>query len=154
MLCRNTPDGVGHTWGDAVAWQQRLLAALNPRADTTGFPAPDAARLTRWLAGREPLVAGPRTAPWQGEWKQAWDGEQTPVGPVFVLRIPPTGTVTAATITVEVAGAGPVTIDVGADGRIEAEAKPGEAAAVAWSEAIGACTWSGTPRPAGAWTAT
>jgi hypothetical protein len=133
VLCRNTPDGIGHTWGDAVAWQKLLLTALN-NGQGTPFAAPDATKLRRWLAGQEALVTGPLTAEWQGEWKQTIDPQTDLIGPVFVLRLPPIGEVIDIAFNVTVRGV--VKIDVGADGSIEAEAKSDRAVATPWANTI------------------
>ena len=136
ILCRNTPDGVGHTWGDAVEWQKKFLAALAaPTAAPVGA-APTAERLRLWLSSGQPLAKGPRTTVWRGEWKQSLNAAVDPVGPVFEMRLPPAGDIKEAVMEIVAAGKSSVVIDVGADGSVEAECKPGDAPAVAWTEAI------------------
>jgi len=151
VLCRTTPDGASSSWGCAAAWHKGLLATLAVAKPAGPIRTPDAARLARWLAGREALLEGARVVTWQGgwealegrtpvwkgEWTQALDPARAMPGPVFVLRLPPTGTIKEASVDLAVAGEAPVQIDVGADGSVEAECKAGEAATVPWAEAIG-----------------
>jgi hypothetical protein len=137
VLCRHTPDGTSSSWGAAAAWQRDLLNIMAAKP-AGGITAPNAASLARWLAGRETLVAGSRSVVWQGGWEAEENG--TPVwrdewtvkvdpssrkpGPVFVMRLPPTGKVTQAAIELEITGKSPVTIDVGADARGFVECAP------------------------------
>lgn len=151
VLCRNTPDGAGSSWGAAVAWQQDFLRALAAKP-AGGIPVPDAARLARWLAGCEALKVGPRTAVWQGGWeaeqsgtpvwRNEWTAKIDPAkdkpGPVFVLRLPPTGVVREAALELAVTGKGAVTMDVGANGTAQVECRSGPATVSLKPETIAA----------------
>ncbi|MGD0091221.1 MAG: hypothetical protein ABSE73_14990, partial [Planctomycetota bacterium] len=151
VLCRTTPDGAGSSWGCAAAWQKDLLSALAVAQPAGPIRTPDAARLARWLSGREALLEGARVVIWQGGWealenrtpiwKDAWtqalDPAKAAPGPVFVLRLPPTGAVKEAVVELTVTGQASVQIDVGANGSVAAECQPGAAAAVPWAAAIG-----------------
>jgi len=151
VLSRTTPDGASSSWGCAAAWHKGLLATLAVAKPAGPIRTPDAARLARWLAGRETLLEGARVVTWQGgwealegrtpvwkgEWTQALDPARAMPGPVFVLRLPPTGSIKEAAVDLAVAGEAPVQVDVGADGSVEAECKPAFAATVPWAEAIG-----------------
>jgi hypothetical protein len=150
VLCRNTPDGVSSSWGAAVAWQQDLLRNLAAKP-TGDFPVPNAARLARWLAGREALKTGLRTADWQGGWeaeergapvwRNEWTAKVDPAngepGPVFVLRLPPVGTVREAALDLAITGKGSVAMDVGADGGGKIACPSGQATVAFEAETIG-----------------
>jgi hypothetical protein len=148
VLTRLTPDGASSSWSYARFWLEQLQETLSAEAAHPEIPAPDARALRRWLSGKEALVRRQRTVVWKGGWeaqvgrrpvwKDAWKqdfdpGNQT-TGPVFVLRLPPTGEVQGATAELAGNSEGPVMVDVGADGRVEGQARG--AGSIPWGRAI------------------
>jgi hypothetical protein len=152
VLSRITPDGASSSWGYAAAWQKRLRRIIAADRSRGAIPPPDAELLRRWLTGEAALVAGPRTAVWRGgweaevgrrpvwkdDWVRTFDPGKDTTGPVFVLRLPPTGEVLEAKAELALEGEGPVGIDIGADGSVEGECAPGARTALPWAEAINA----------------
>ncbi len=148
VLSRLTPDGAGSSVGHAKFWLERFQQTLAADPAHPEIPAPDARALQRWLSGKAALVKGTRTVEWTGGWEQdtdhkpiwrnAWkesfDPRKNTTGPVFVLRMPPTGEVRSATFDLDVEGAGTVKVDIGADGTVDGDA--GAAGAVPWAQAI------------------
>lgn len=137
VFCRNTPDGAGHTWGDAVAWQKKFLSAL---ANPAGLPirkSPSAEELREWLSGRRVLVDTPFVADMDCDWEKTLDASKSPAFSDFVLRIPPTGKVKEFTAEITVSGKDAVRIDVGATGDAVWECKSGEKLGAALSDQLG-----------------
>lgn len=139
VLSRTGPDGASSTWGAAAAWQRDLLQTLAAKAGAK-IPAPDARRLSDWLAGHITLAPGPRTILWSGghethqqntpTWQTEWTARLQPAsvkpGPVFVLRLPPAGVVKKASLDLSVAGEAGVSLDIGAYAKSPVDAPKGE----------------------------
>jgi hypothetical protein len=150
-----TPDGASSTWGYARHWLSQFHEALDGTPAHRRIPAPDARSLRQWLVGEGAIVPGPRTVRWRGgweggserrpvwrdtSWRQSFNPADHTTGPVFVLRLPPTGQVQRVVVQLAAESERPVQIDIGADGSVEgtcagAQAHDG-AAAVAWTRAI------------------
>jgi len=157
LLCRESIDAAGNTNAEQGRWQTRWLAELAGRpqgAAPTGGGAlasagpgaairrPDAAALGRWWIGRESLTGEPRRVTWLGgdlrETVVACEPDRDLPGQTFTLVLPPTGVVTAASLTVELSADSKVTVDVGCDGTPDGEIVRGGTAGkpIDWPAAI------------------
>ncbi len=148
VLSRLTPDGASSSWSYARFWLKHLQQMLAAAPAHPEVPAPNAQDLRRWLSGEAALVKGPRTVVWQGgwedevgrrpvwkdAWKQSFDPGKQTTGPVFVLRLPPTGDVEQATVDLAVKNDAPVMIDIGASASVDGNAD--DAGAMPWAQAI------------------
>jgi len=136
VLSRLTPDGASSSWSYARFWLERLQRTLKTRPAHRKISAPNERSLRRWLSGKETLVKGSRSIEWTGGWedevhrrpvwkdvwKQAFNPKKHTTGPVFLLRLPPTGKVRSARIELAVESKGKVSVDIGADGSVEGKA--------------------------------
>ena len=149
VLCRESIDAAGNTNAEQGRWQTRWLAELaRTGALTSAEPSAasrrlDAAALARWWIGRETLTADPRHVTWLGdnlrETVVACEPGRDQPGQTFTLVLPPTGAVTAASLSVELSADGKITVDVGCDGTPDGEIVRGGTAAgefVEWPSAI------------------
>ncbi|HUU96686.1 MAG TPA: hypothetical protein VM487_13180, partial [Phycisphaerae bacterium] len=138
VLCRESIDAAGNTNAEQGRWQTRWLAeiarggALTAAKPSIAIRRPDADALARWWLGRESLTGEPRHVTWLGdnirETVVACEPGRDRTGQTFTLVLPPTGTVTAASLSAELSADGKITVDVGCDGTPDGDIVRGGAA--------------------------